>query len=162
MMANARRRVSLVCERCSGSFAAYPCQLRRGQGRYCSVACRNAARVIPLESRFWAKVDKSGECWMWVGACGPKGYGSVGSGGHRGKTVYAHRLAWELTRGPIPRGLVIDHLCRIRRCVNPDHLETVRQRTNVIRGFQHRRAMAGAVPEPAPTAAPAGRGERAQ
>ena len=48
----------------------------------------------------------------------------------------AHRVAWELIRGPIPEGLVLDHLCRTSACVNPDHLEPVPQAINMIRGFE--------------------------
>lgn len=54
------------------------------------------------------------------------------------KIVRAHRLAYEATKGPIPEGLVIDHLCRNRQCVNPDHLEAVTQSVNAARGNRNR------------------------
>ena len=54
---------------------------------------------------------------------------------HNGRRYQAHRFAYELARGPIPSGLVIDHLCRVKACCNPDHLDAVTQRTNVLRGF---------------------------
>jgi hypothetical protein len=76
----------------------------------------------PETERFWAKVDKSGECWIWTGAKTRTGYGSChGSDGER----LAHRWAYRDLVGPIPEGLHIDHLCRVRDCVNPAHLEAV-------------------------------------
>lgn len=80
--------------------------------------------------RFWAKVDKSGECWPWTATIDRYGYGTF----WLGRKVGAHRAAYELTRGPIPAGMDIDHLCRNRACVNPDHLEPVTRRVNVLRG----------------------------
>jgi hypothetical protein len=70
-------------------------------------------------------------CWLWVGARLPNGYGSVRISG---RTVYAHRASYEHWRGAIPDGLQIDHLCRVRNCVNPSHLEAVTQRENMMRG----------------------------
>ena len=70
-------------------------------------------------------------CWLWTGRLDPKGYGTV----HVfGKSQRAHRVVYELFVGPIPDGLELDHLCRVRHCVNPDHLEPVDHKTNVLRG----------------------------
>lgn len=82
------------------------------------------------EERFWAKVDKSGECWIWTGAIQPEGYGVFRAGD--GRTVRAHRFSYELANGPIPVGLVLDHLCRTPPCVSPFHLEAVTNRVNVV------------------------------
>lgn len=71
------------------------------------------------------------ECWPWRGPNIPSGYGRFVS---RDGNVAAHRHAYVLTNGPIPDGLVVDHLCRNRACVNPDHLEPVTHRTNILRG----------------------------
>ena len=49
--------------------------------------------------------------------------------------MYAHRWAWEQAKGPIPKGLVVDHLCRVRWCCNPDHMELVTNRENILRGI---------------------------
>lgn len=65
-------------------------------------------------------VEKSpGGCWLWQGALSD-GYGTIHSGPHQQKK--AHRVSWELHRGPIPKGLFVRHSCDIKRCVNPDHL----------------------------------------
>lgn len=82
---------------------------------------------------FWVHVNKSGEngCWTWSGSLTPKGYGKFWDGA---RMVRAHRYAYECLRGAIPAGLQIDHLCRVRNCVNPDHMEPVTVRVNVLRG----------------------------
>lgn len=70
-------------------------------------------------------------CWLWMGALDSKGYANTQVGS---AFVGAHRHAWSLANGPIPRGLEVDHKCRVRCCVNPDHLEPVQHRENMLRG----------------------------
>ena len=70
-------------------------------------------------------------CWLWLGSLDGKGYGVFG---RHGRTVLAHRAVVESLRGPIADGLTLDHLCRVRSCVNPAHLEAVAMRVNVLRG----------------------------
>ena len=86
-----------------------------------------------LEVRFWAKVIKGREngCWIWTGYKTWDGYGQFRI---RRERVYAHRVAYELLIGLIPDGLTLDHLCRNPSCVNPDHLEAVSERDNILRG----------------------------
>jgi len=81
--------------------------------------------------RLLAKVSVGDACWEWTGCRERSGYGSFYMGQRR---AYAHRAAYQLLVGPIPDGLQVDHLCRNRACVRPDHLEPVTQRENILRG----------------------------
>jgi hypothetical protein len=83
-------------------------------------------------ARFWAKVDVA-DCWRWTAAKTSDGYGIFRV--TRGKQVRAHRWAYEHLAGPIPEGLTVDHLCRVRSCVNPDHMDLVPPGTNTLRGY---------------------------
>jgi hypothetical protein len=88
-----------------------------------------------LEALFVARLDKSGECWVWTGPLKPDGYGRL-TRNHR--AVYAHRYAYELWVGPIPSGLELDHLCLTKACVRPDHLEPVTKLENMQRSWKLR------------------------
>lgn len=83
-------------------------------------------------ARFWSKVDRTDGCWLWHGWKTADGYGRFDIGDRK---VLAHRFAYESNVGPIPDGLVLDHLCRVRDCVNPAHLEAVTVAENNRRGF---------------------------
>jgi len=80
--------------------------------------------------RFELKVDKSNDCWQWVASTDRSGYGLFW---HESRMKYAHRVYWELTVGPIPNGMELDHLCMNKGCVNPAHLEPVSHAINVRR-----------------------------
>jgi HNH endonuclease len=84
-------------------------------------------------ARFIAKVRFTETCWVWVASKNRDGYGFFYVGGAH-NMVGAHRVAWMLFRGPIPDEMTIDHLCRVRCCVNPAHMEVVDRVTNVMRG----------------------------
>lgn len=99
-------------------------------------------------ARFWAKVDKRGpdECWPWLGGTERSGYGYVRIAYDGARFSKAHRFAYHVSVGPIPRDLDLDHVCHTRdencragndcphrRCCNPAHLEPVTERTNVLR-----------------------------
>lgn len=85
------------------------------------------------EERFWAKVQRRGyaECWPWSAGRDRDGYGIFWNG-RRG--VRAHRYAYECEVGPIPEGLVIDHLCDNPPCCNPRHMSPTTNRANILRG----------------------------
>lgn len=79
----------------------------------------------------WEAVTETG-CWLWTAQTSLGGYGQIRI---KGIQIFAHRVAYELHRGKIPKGLQIDHLCRVRCCVNPWHMEPVTSKENTIRGL---------------------------
>jgi hypothetical protein len=118
-----RGNVPRTCGMCGAQFLTTRHKVLRGAGRYCSRRCASASvRPGPLAERFWAKVDKSGTCWLWTAYRNAKGYGVIKSPGDDGPTLLAHRVAWELTYGPIPAGVQILHQCDCPPCVRPEHL----------------------------------------
>jgi hypothetical protein len=102
------------------------------------------SQMRPPWDRFWEKVEVAGPCWHWTGATSSNGYGTFAMDARRGRERHmtAHRAAWELLVGPIPAGYVVDHLCKVPHCVNPDHLEPVSQLENVRRGWRSKRVAA--------------------
>jgi hypothetical protein len=105
---------------------------------------------ITPEQRVWIKVDQRGpdECWPWLGGLTPDGYGAMS---RPKQIILAHRKVWELTNGPIPEGLTVDHTCHNRdkacrggktclhrRCCNPAHLDAVSLAVNVARAIARR------------------------
>lgn len=86
---------------------------------------------MELDSRFWNRVEKTDTCWYWTGRHDDSGYGYIQ---WQGRTWRAHRLSYTVHVGPIPARMVIDHLCRVRQCVRPEHLEAVTSRVNTLRG----------------------------
>jgi hypothetical protein len=84
-------------------------------------------------TRFWSRVERTETCWLWTGATLPNGYAHMRIDG----TYHmVHRVAYELFVGSIPTDCVIDHVCEVLTCVNPDHLEAVPQRVNAKRALQ--------------------------
>lgn len=88
-------------------------------------------RTDPLDVRVRGLIEQGDGCWRWLGHLTSSGYGSIWRGGQHYR---AHRVAYEIFVGPIPEGLVIDHLCRNRGCVNPAHMEPVTPHENWRRG----------------------------
>ena len=92
-------------------------------------------------TRLWAQVDrKPGECWNWKGCTNSAGYGFIYV---QGKSLPVHQVAYELSKGLVPAGLELDHLCGDRTCCNPEHLEPVTHVENMVR--------AGIIPHAKPT-----------
>lgn len=84
-----------------------------------------------LLQRFWSKVEKTSTCWLWRGPLNTKGYGLWHANGRR---FMAHRTSYAIMGGAITKEDQLDHLCRVRNCVNPAHLERVTNKINILRG----------------------------
>lgn len=127
-----------TCERCSTPFTATPSRVKKGGGRFCSHRCQ-AIDLRSDEERFWPKVNLNGpipphmqhlgECWVWMRAKDPYGYGRFCP--KRTKPMLAHRFAYEAAYGVIPPGLDILHLCDNPSCVRPSHLKAGTHRENM-------------------------------
>ena len=92
-----------------------------------------------VRKRFWSRVAvrSEAECWPFRLSVGSHGYGQIGwQEEDHNVMVLAHRVAWELTVGPIPDGLTIDHLCRNQRCCNPSHLRLLTHQANCANNGQ--------------------------
>lgn len=119
-----------ACEYC-GLSVVYP----RTTTRFCSKKCRG-------QSSFWSHVEKGENCWLWTGCLDKDGYGHTGvviDGKFVGSR--SHCIVYEAAKGPVPKGLILDHLCRNRACVRPDHMEPVTILVNNFRGAQFRRSL---------------------
>lgn len=82
---------------------------------------------IDHEQLFWAKVEKTADCWNWTGYKDRKNYGQVNI---KQKVQYAHRVSWQFANGPAPADKLVDHLCHNPSCVRPDHLRLVNDKEN--------------------------------
>ncbi len=130
------------CRHCGKEFTPRKAHVDAGMGIYCSRRCCYDHRLsLPLkdyQKRFWAKVDYHGPiwngtpCWVWTACKTKDGYSRFGL--PRRGTVPAYWVSWSLLRGEIDKNLEFDHLCRNHSCVNPDHLEPVTARVNLLRG----------------------------
>jgi hypothetical protein len=93
-------------------------------------------RGVPEVQRFLAKFEKKPDgCWHWTGGMHLRGYGCFCADGRR--RVLAHRYSYQHFVGPVPEGLELDHLCRVRHCVNPAHLEAVTHLVNLSRSIRN-------------------------
>jgi hypothetical protein len=86
-----------------------------------------SGKALPVNERFWSKVNKTDTCWLWTGELSSDGYGRVRIDGVK---VAVHRWAFEDAGGVIPEGMQIDHVCRVRNCVNASHLRPVTNKQN--------------------------------
>lgn len=137
--------MQMICAWCGAIGDKQPRQIYRAQRRgaplYCDLICsgkgqRRRAKEKWADGDFYKSWHQKGimdrsipepnsGCWLWLGCINKHGYGSYGR-------YLAHRISYEANE--IPAGLTIDHLCRVRCCVNPDHLEAVTHKVNVLRG----------------------------
>ncbi len=128
-----------LCDACGKEFQPnFPTQ------RFCCHACYSDSIRLPIAPRFWAKVHKTPTCWNWTGArtgSGPVKHGQVMWREHYRTPQKAHRVAWELTFGPIPVGRQINHHCDNPVCCRPEHLYLGTQDDNMkdasVRGRFH-------------------------
>jgi hypothetical protein len=129
----------LICENCGVAFNVKPSVAKAGC-RFCSNPCRAEGMRVPASERWQDKYehDRATGCWNWTGKINAYGYGVISLSrreiGERIRSRVAHRVVYETVVGPIPEGLDLDHLCRNRRCVRPDHLEPVTRKENLRRG----------------------------
>lgn len=105
---------------CCGKVFEYHAH-RHHEAKYCSRPCYFKHKQKSAISRANYKENENG-CWIWQGKLSPEGYGRTSL---RSLSQMAHRAIWQELRGPIPKGMVLDHKCRERACVNPDHLRVV-------------------------------------
>ena len=96
-------------------------------------------RIEDVVGHFWTYIDKTDTCWLWTGSK-VGGYGVYSTGATRGLEEQAHRFAWQALVGEIPEAMELDHICGIRNCVNPGHLQLVEQGFNRKQGLKVARA----------------------
>lgn len=135
-------RVNLECLQCHTWFSLYVCQTRGGRGKFCSRLCheqwrRENPKGPPIIDRLMSRITKDEcDCWLWTGPKNPGGYAAFTCTTREGpKTRSVHRLMYQMLVGTIPERMDLDHLCRVRHCVNPAHLEPVTRSENLRRGM---------------------------
>lgn len=101
---------------------------------------RGGRTAEPLDSRILRLTDRTGDCWLWTGALDPYGYGRITV---KQRPMKAHRVSYETFVGSLAAGLEIDHLCRVRHCVKPEHLDAVTHSVNVQRQMAATGTIAG-------------------
>ncbi len=109
---------------------------------------------MDISNRFWDKVNKTNQCWLWTSATNGRGYGVMGV---NRKPKYAHRISWEMHNGPIPPGLHVCHKCDVPGCVRPDHLFLGTREDNMSDCVIKKRHIAATHPELIPRGEQSGR-----
>lgn len=138
-MANSHESRSREGKRCIRCSAPIPPGRNYRTKQYCSRPCYELSkRSTPeqIEAAFWAKVDKSGDCWLWTGYKQPDGYGQLRA---NGKFYNSHKFSYEMANGPIPKSLEVMHSCHVRHCVNPSHMRLGTHAQNVAESVAEKR-----------------------
>lgn len=97
--------------------------------------CNDTNKVQIFEKQVASKLQILGSCWVFTGCKDHKGYGYFRVGGRSGKNFRLHKWTWEAINGPMPENLQCDHVCRVRACCNPFHIEPVSPKVNTARGI---------------------------
>jgi DNA-binding transcriptional regulator YiaG len=143
--------VTYVCLTCHASFVTYPSKISRGGGKYCSKPCADYGKshfsLAVLADRFWSRVTKTETCWLWTGYTKLNGYGCLTV---EKRPTYAHRMAYELTYGPMLPGLQCLHTCDTPACCRPDHLYAGTPYDNMRDMYERQRDIDHTKPESRP------------
>lgn len=103
------------------------CRGHRQQSRKGNELKPLSRKSLPFDKRFWSKVDKSGDCWVWTSGTTKHGYGMFC---FQGRMKGAHVVSWEIENGPVPDGMKVDHRCHTEACVRPSHLRLLTHEGN--------------------------------
>lgn len=137
-----KQRIRKTCVQCGKAYKVKPCVAP--SSRCCSRQCKHAYQRSSSDAlaRFGTKyVVEQGGCWVWTGYRNAGGYARFTAVSTDGP-MFAYRFAYEQRFGPVPSGLQLDHLCRNKACVNPEHLEPVTQAENIRRAAAAKRKAA--------------------
>lgn len=124
-----KRTVTKNCKDCGIEYTKF---LRNTSGKpnlFCSKKCYFSNRRKINADSFWSKVKKTKTCWLWTSYVGKNGYGSYGK---NNRSITPHRFVFTLIGKEIPKGMCVDHKCRVRHCVRPSHLRIVTRAVNCM------------------------------